>query len=347
MSPMSALDKTIQALSSRAARPLFRFVMRGRATVFMLHREQDSHPGVSGHSIEYIHEALGALRRSGARLVSLRKLVESYRNGSGPGDDWVAFTIDDGFADQVQLARDGFAACNCPVTIFLISDFLDGKLWPWDDQVTYILNHSPLESLDITLLGETLNLPLKTEQQRAKAVSRVRARIKASSNDNLYETIAGIAKQAQVSVPAQPPPAYRPMTWAQARELESMGVEFGPHSITHRIFSRISDGEACREIEGSWARLQQELHSPLPVFAWPTGHHRDYTVRDMKLAKAAGLHAAVATGADYSYLNPKADLDGGLWALRRFSLPLRVRDVLQYGSWIERGKQLVRERIQI
>jgi hypothetical protein len=36
----------------------------------------------------------------------------------------------------------------------------------------------------------------------------------------------------------------------------------------------------------------------------------------------------------------------GPYALRRFSLPDRIRDVLQYGSWIERGKQIARRTVR-
>src|SRR5262245_54695213 len=141
-------------LAIRATRPLFRPVMRGRGTIFMLHRVNDPSAGISGHSIEYVQSALKTLKASGARFVSVRQIVETSNQSAGPGHDWVAFTIDDGFADQAELARSAFLSVNCPVTIFLVTGFLDQKLWPWDDRVAFILKRTSVPILEIKV-GES------------------------------------------------------------------------------------------------------------------------------------------------------------------------------------------------
>src|ERR1700748_704082 len=127
---MNTLDLIIHALSRRATRPLFRPIMRGRATIFMLHRVTDPALGVSGHTLEFVRQAIHALRESGVQFVSVRQIMDAFVNGTGTGQnsDWVASTIDDGFADQALMARSVFAAERCPVTVFLISGLIDGKL---------------------------------------------------------------------------------------------------------------------------------------------------------------------------------------------------------------------------
>jgi len=338
---MGPLDLVIRALSSRAARPLFRRIMRGRSTVFMLHRIEAPETGVGGHSLDFVREALERLRASGARFVSLRQIVEAYANSRVPGDDWVAFTIDDGFADQAELART-FAAYNCPATIFLITGMLDKQLWPWDDRLAWAIQQTSLQKADVLVGERHRHVALHTPAQRHHSLEQLRNDCKSIPNDRLFELIEAIARQLEVNIPEAAPAEFRSLTWDEARALERQGVEFGPHSVTHRIFSRLTAEEARREIAVSWQRLQDELRRPLPVFAWPTGRAADYTSRDVALLRELGLTAHATTDADYSYLGPRAaDLEAP-YALRRFSLPRRIRDVLQYGSWIERGKQLAR-----
>jgi peptidoglycan/xylan/chitin deacetylase (PgdA/CDA1 family) len=343
---MKAFDLVIRALSSRAARPLFRRIMRGRSTIFMLHRLANASTHVSGHSIEFVREALTELKASGARFVSVRQIIEAYANGSGPGDDWVAFTIDDGFADQGELARSAFAPFDCPVTIFLITGFLDGQLWPWDDRLAFLIENASASATDVTVGRRKMKLALQTHKQRHHALDQVRNYCKSVPNSDLYETVDDIARQLDVTLPTAPPPAHRPLTWDEARALELRGVDFGPHSVTHRIFSRLTDEDACAEISVSWRRLQEELRRPLPVFCWPTGRAADYTERDVSLLRQSGLNAYATTDADYTFVGRRAADASGPYALRRFSLPVRIRDVLQYGSWIERGKQLARRTVR-
>jgi peptidoglycan/xylan/chitin deacetylase (PgdA/CDA1 family) len=341
---MGPLDLVIHALSSRAARPLFRRIMRGRSTVFMLHRIESSAAGISGHSLQFVREALDSLRASGAHFVSVRQIVEAYASGSMPGDDWVAFTIDDGFADQGELAR-AFAAANCPVTVFLISGLLDRQLWPWDDRLAYAIKHGARDSADIAIGERRVRVLLQAPKQRHHALEQLRNHLKSIPNTQLYELVDEIARQLGVALPAAAPPEFRPLAWDEARLLERQGVEFAPHSVTHRIFSRLTLDEARAEIGTSWRRLQEELRRPLPVFAWPTGRAADYTQRDVAILREFGLNAYATTDADYTYLGRRASDMSAPYALRRFSLPTRIRDVLQYGSWIERGKQIARRTV--
>src|ERR1700748_1808738 len=125
---MNTLDLIIHALSRRATRPLFRPIMRGRATIFMLHRVTDPALGVSGHTLEFVRQAIHVLRESGVQFVSVRPIMDAFVNGTGQNSGWVACTIDDGFADQALMARSVFAAERCPVTVFLISGLIAGKL---------------------------------------------------------------------------------------------------------------------------------------------------------------------------------------------------------------------------
>ena len=339
---MSALDLIVHALSRRVARPLFRPMMRRRATIFMLHRVTDTALGVSGHTLEFVQAAIRALRESGAQFVSVRQIIDACVNGTEPGDDWVAWTIDDGFADQAVMAREVFVAESCPATVFLISGLMDGQLWPWDDRLAYAFTRAQAARLEITLGGERCSLPLCSPQERSAALAHVRGRCKRIPNKDLYAIVDMVAHQMGVSLPDTPPPAYRPLTWDEARALESAGVEFAPHSITHRIFSQLSADEAREEIQHSWRRMQEELTHPVPLFAWPTGRRADYTSRDVELVREAGLEACASTEPDYTPLDLRSSAVHGLCSLRRFPLPSRIRDVLQYGSWIERGKQLVR-----
>ena len=332
-------DIAIRGLSGPLARKIFHRAMSNRACIFALHRKEDEATGIQGVGVNYLREALEALRLSGAKFVPLKWMINEWVAGRSVDSNSIAFTIDDGFADQAELVKSVFVPMHCPVTVFLITGFLDRKLWPWDDQLSYAFRRCRATNLSVTLAAETFNLQLDTENARRASLLRVRDHFKSIPGDNLYEAVAEVANLLEVQLPTQPPPEYRPMTWQEARALEAIGVDFGPHSVSHRIFSHLPPQDAHQEIAESWLRLRQELRDPLSILAWPTGRLADFAPRDMLLARELGLQAAVATNDGYAHIIAKDPLT--LYQISRFTLPNDIRGVLRYGSWLERGRQLL------
>jgi peptidoglycan/xylan/chitin deacetylase (PgdA/CDA1 family) len=327
-------------VSARIGRRLLSPLMRDRATIFMLHRLEDAATGVGGHSLTQLRDAITALRASGATIVSLRSMVERWSHGQTVDPNWVAFTIDDGFADQAIIAREVFLPLQCPVTVFLITGFLDGQLWPWDDQLSNAFRHSEANSLTLDMASKRVTLKLQSEQDKLDALNRVRQWCKEIPGTELYAEVHKIVRALQTDVQLAPPPEFRPMSWDEVRSLEKAGIDFGPHSVTHRIFSRLNQEDARLEIHNSWARLKAELSRPVPILAWPTGRSADFERKDMELARAEGLQACVATNDDYAHVI-KANASQALFKINRFSLPTKRSTVIRYGSWLERARQLL------
>jgi len=94
-----------------------------------------------------------------------------------------------------------------------------------------------------------------------------------------------LADIAAVQLPENPPSDYRPITWTQARQLESDVVSFAPHSVTHNILSRLDDSRLEAEIKHSWQTISAELENPLKVFCYPTGRQEDYGQREIDVLK--------------------------------------------------------------
>ena len=329
-----------RVLTGRVFRRVFRPLMKGRTPIFMLHRKESKRWGIGGHSPEFIRAALGSLRESGAKFVSLRTLVDAWRSGAQVDPECVVFTIDDGFADQADLVRDVFAPLECPVTIFLITGFVDGRLWPWDDQITYAFENATMPRLDISVGAKQFRFDLTSSEKRKLGRDTLRDYCKVASGVDPYSLVSELAHILGTQVPVEPPEAFRPMTWDTVRELERLGAEFGPHSVSHRIFARMSDSDAQTEIATSWARIKEELVNPLPVFAWPTGKRVHYSGRDIDIARNVGLHAGVGTVADYAHYRDGAP-PAAIFEMNRYSLPNDLFTAMRYGTYLERFRQVL------
>src|SRR5690349_17617482 len=322
----------VGALANRTCASWFRPRWEGRAAGVMVYRPYHPAPASTGHSAESIASSIAAIRAAGARIVSLRSLFESHASGGAPEPGSVAFTIDDGYADQAGLARQ-FLQNDCPVTIFLVSGFLDRKLWPWDQQLEYCVLKSPVDAIELP--GVPKKLRLRSDHERHAATDILQRHVKSLRWPQAQAKLADLWRLLNVSPPNEAPAGTEALTWNEARQLESEGVDFGPHSVTHRVASSLTDEESREEVQTSWKRLQDELRRPLPIYAWPTGRAADFSMRDQKIAQDLGLGGAVSTNIGYGNFSSATSTNGAMFGVNRFAFSSDIETNVQYATAIE------------
>jgi len=285
----------VNILTCKTITKLGNWVYGNGVPIFMLHRMQDKSLSINGTPAEHLRKCLHHLTSNGYSFMSLEELLRSLHKRRPVPKKSVVFTMDDGFADQLEIAAPIFLEFNCPVTIFLITGMLDNILWPWDDMLAHIIHSSQSKKIDISLEGEYFMLPLLSSNDKSEALNTLRNTIKSLSAENTYKHINAIAENIGVIIPDTPPEKYRSITWAQARNYEKKGILFAPHTVTHRILSKLDDISANDELIKSWQRINEELTAPSPVFCYPTGRYCDYGPRETEILIKHGFVGAVST----------------------------------------------------
>ena len=316
--------------------------MRNRATIFCLHRIHDLDHGTPGHDPQTLRDVLGRLRREGYPLVGLQELFQWLAEGDRRASRAVAFTLDDGYADQAGLASNLFAEFDCPATVFVTTGFLDGRLWLWWDRIEYLLQHTRRPLLNVELGGTVLRYQRDEIRGYDLAQADFIARCKLVPDEEKGAAITRLAAAAEVDLPQHPPPSYAPMSWNELRACERRGFTFGPHTVTHPVLSRASDEQSHCEITQSWARLVTEARSPLPIFCYPGGDPWEYGAREFATLRQLGLIGAVAGNQTYADGRTFQTGSDARFAVARFGYPADPLAVFQYASGLERVKQMLR-----
>ena len=322
------------------ARRLLQPMMARRSTIFMLHRRSEPNLQIIGRTETQVRAAMQAVRASGARLVGLDDLVQVHADTDEVPPNLVSLTIDDGYADQASLARAALAA-GCPVTVFLVTGFLDGCLWPWDQRLWFVVSNSRRQFVELQTGAGLIRHSMTTPDDRRRSYESITVWTKTLPQDQVEDVVAYVAKAAAVRVPSDPPAEHLPLSWSEVRALEAEGVRFGAHSVSHRILSLLSSRDADAEIRDSLARVEMETINPSRVFAWPTGRKGDYGPREQNMVQQAGSAAAVATGDDFAVWPRRHAGDFGRYELQRFSLPTQEWAAIECSSYVERAKALL------
>ena len=310
-------------------------MLGGFTPIFMLHRIAVAEGG-EGHTPSFIKQCLAYVRKHGYNPISLADYAGLVASAEPVPPKSVVFTIDDGFKEQCVAGGDIFGKYDVPLTCFVITDFIDGHLWPWDDQVNYVLRNASRRCFTVTLMdGSDWQVDLDAEPAR-DAVHRLRDRLKAIDQTGMYPWLADLYTAAGLDVVVAPPGDCQPASWADLNTFVARGHSVAAHTRTHRILSRLGDDESRREILGSIQYLQQQVPGASAVFAYPTGRSDDFGEREMAVMQEAGHDCAVSTLAGAA--TPRCHR----YILPRFPMPLDFVYFVRYLTYLE----VIRERLR-
>ena len=227
--------------------------------------------------------------------VSMADVSAWLHGGRSLPPDSLAVTVDDGYADFGEAGHPVFAEYGIPVTVFLVTDFIDGNSWLWFDYVVYAFLHANVSGASVEMPdGNVLHFKLESEASRRAAGQQLADLAVALSPAARRALVGSLPRLLKTGMPEQAPAAYRPLSWDAVRSLAASGVEFGAHTKTHPILSALTDAEELHEeIAGSKARIEAELNRPVLHFCYPNGKMRDIGPAALETVRAAGIETAV------------------------------------------------------
>ena len=274
-----------------------RWMNRKGLRILMYHRFTAAEP---------LARQLGHIRRH-YTPVSMTQVAASLAGGAPLPENALAVTVDDGYRDFYQVAYPVFRKYEIPATVYLVSDFLGGRLWLWVDQVRYAFLQTAERQFRMEFAGQApRSLELTGVESRKAAARTVTEAAKKLPNAERLELLERLPRELRVAIPAEAPAGYEPMRWEEAREVAAGGIELGAHTRTHPILSRVeSPEELTEEIGGSKRRIEAQLDRAVDHFCYPNGSNQDFNAAAVAAVEAAEYRTSVTTEPGLNF--PAAD----------------------------------------
>lgn len=328
----------LAALTSGYVSPLVRPLVRGADTILTLHRFADPARGVRGQDPAALRADLAYLRKHRYELISVSDVITRFVDRVPGGSSAIAFTVDDGYYDWFEQAAPVFAEFDCPVTVFVTTSFIDGRLWNWWDKVEHILMSTASTSVRLAGGDGDWNYQWAHLPQREQATASIVERLERIPTARKLEIIRAMASALDVELPDAAPPRYSAMTWENVRSAAARGATFGPHTVTHPILAQCTDEQSRFEIEESWRRVREETDAAVSVFAYPNGQSHAITSREALEVRRAGMQGAVTTRQRYVERGAARVEDLAPYLVPRFPYPLDRAHLIQLTTGLERAK---------
>lgn len=250
--------------------------------------------------------------------LSLVDVLAALDSGKPLPPRSLVVTFDDGHADNYTNAFPVLKSVGVPATIFLSTQYIDAPQTPfWFDRVAELFFFAPNGSVTLSALDQACTFG--DIASRRHETDQILRRLKREPNPRRLAVLAELEQLFARHVPVDKAARRRAMTWEEVREMADSGIEFGSHTVTHPILSRLDDAEILRELSVSRGRIRACTGQSVDAVAYPVGKVDAYDERAIRAAKACGYRVGLAyeTG-----INPQ--LGANLFELRRLAVERNV-----------------------
>jgi peptidoglycan/xylan/chitin deacetylase (PgdA/CDA1 family) len=197
------------------------------------------------------------------RVLPLADAVRGLKSGNLPRGA-VSITFDDGYRDNLTQAAPILKRHGLGATFFISTGFCNGD-WMWNDRVIEIIRKTKRNTVRIVSGAET-DITIPEGPLRTATAHRIIDLLKYLEINERTQSVDRLQDDLQVELP--PGPMMNP---TEIRELRSMGMTIGAHTVVHPILSQTNRKRAHDEIFQSRQYLSDLLREPIYEFAYPNG----------------------------------------------------------------------------
>lgn len=290
---------------SKISRKAYHFFHPKVGEIWCLHRVlEERSPYASNRALEitpsYLEKLISDYKAKGFTFCTIDEMVLATQSHFvGCKKKLANVSFDDGFVDVYTNAFPVLRKHDIPFTIYLTTDFPDGKAFVWWCQLESIINnHEVIETTD----GKSYSTYNQEDKSNAfEAITQIIFQSSQTASVTFSELLAKY--QAEFA-------AYRDfaLSWEQIAEMVGSGLcTIGSHSVSHPELSKLDEHQCGEELRVSAEVIAEHLGERPRHFSYPHSHCNEMVVGAVQNASyqsaALGYGGAVRRKADLLRLN--------------------------------------------
>jgi peptidoglycan/xylan/chitin deacetylase (PgdA/CDA1 family) len=263
---------------------------RGRGTLLALHSvvaDDAFHPDETLRCpVGKLELALRWLKQQNVEFVTLDQMVARLHEPAT--QPLVAFTFDDGYADNLTRALPVMERFGAPFTAYVTTGMVTREIDAWWFGLAELTRAQ--DRIELPELGRRFDCPDRASKQRTFRAIEAAIHADFSVLPHVREAI----KTARIDCTAALD--REALTVEQLRTLARHPlVTIGGHTTTHRNLAQAETSAVEWEMAANRKFLQQATDTPIEHFAYPFGHARACGEREAQIARSVGFRTATTT----------------------------------------------------
>lgn len=205
----------------------------------------------------------------------------------------VVITFDDGHSDNYTNAFPILRSLNMPATIFLSTKYIGSKEIFWFDWVAHAIYKTKVDSLSLNKNDFCINID-KSVLSRRLSTKRTLRYLMTLENDIRILCLDEIKEQLKIRTSEEDLMKSLPLNWNQVSEMSNNDIEFGSHTVTHPILSKLNNHDIAFEIKQSKFEIESHINQSVDTIAYPVGGKNEFNKIVIDESKKAGYYFGVS-----------------------------------------------------
>lgn len=236
-------------------------------------------------------------------VISLEKLIDYIKSKQKIPNYSVVITFDDGYMNNYTLAYPLLKKYNVHASIFLTVNNIKNDTWLWVNKLEYIISTTEKTSIDINIPDTgTLHLNLQDTSKKKDAYHTLKELLKNLHPKELKRLLIQIQKKFEVEIDYKVIDNYKMLNFQVIKKMSPRLVDFGSHTLTHPILTKLTHAEYKNEIINSKTTLEKILNRKVKFFCYPNGNY------NQEIIEIVSKHYTAAVSTEGDFINPHTNL---------------------------------------
>jgi peptidoglycan/xylan/chitin deacetylase (PgdA/CDA1 family) len=216
----------------------------------------------------------------------------------------IAITFDDGYDCVYKFAYPILKKYKLPATIFLAVDCIEKNIPIWPDLISYYIFFTKKLSIELIVENQKIRFDLLNVKKKMETAKNLKEILKNVQNNYRLILIKELKFQLEVDDPKEE--SLQMLSWKDVREMSENSINFGTHTMTHPILTKMPLEEARKEILESKRIIEEKTGKAVSTFAYPNGEIGDFNQDIKKILQESKYILACTTlfGSNDKNTNP-------------------------------------------
>jgi len=201
----------------------------------------------------------------------------------------VLITFDDGYLDNYSVAFPILRSHGVQAVFFLPTAFIGTGKLPWWDIIAYIIKRSVKGRIHLEYPAPR-DFDLAADGGKRVSMEILRLFTHPTVKDP-ERFLVDLERECEVLRPeAEAERCF--LNWDEARDMQQHGMDFGSHTHSHEILTKLSPERQREEVRYSREILERELNRQVDVLAYPVGLKHCFSSDTVSALEQTGYRGA-------------------------------------------------------
>jgi len=225
--------------------------------------------------------------------VTFNDLIEFQNGNKALPKRPIIITFDDGHLDNYTQAYPILDSLSIPATIFLSTNYIGSNKIFWFDWVAYCIYRTTEKSLSINNNDFEIAIGSDVSTRRSNA-TQLLIYLMSIDNESRLMCIEEINQKLKVCLLNEDKEKSAVLNWEQVTEMLDNNIEFGSHTVSHPILSKLNIESLKAELSESKKEIESKLNINVDIIAYPAGGKNQFNNSVIDECKKAGYKLGIS-----------------------------------------------------